>query len=131
MKRLGNRVRSGISLTELMVSVLLLGLLVTTAYRLAGAERAALQSIRQANVALFALEGLRNRLLAELEAGRPADGPTLRAFLADLQVPWPVRCRTVDEGTPGRPARLLRLVMIVPPTATRPGRRFVREVPLP
>ncbi|NLI75109.1 MAG: hypothetical protein GX442_01550 [Candidatus Riflebacteria bacterium] len=131
MKSLGNRVRAGISLTELMVSVLLLGVLVTTAYRLAGAERAALQSIRQANVALFALEGLRNRLLAELEAGRPCDGPRVRAFLADLQVPWPVRCQTVDEGTPGRPARLLRLIMVVPPTAARPGRRYIREVPLP
>ncbi len=131
MKRPGNALSAGTSLTELMVAVLLLGLLVTTAYRLAGAEREALRSIRQANVALFALEGLRNRLLAEIEAGRPCDGDRIRAFLADLQVPWPVHCQTVQAGTSARPDRLLRLVMVIPPTATRPGRRYIREVPLP
>ncbi len=122
--------RRGMSLYEVSLSVLLVSLLAGTAYHLLQAEARALGSIRQANLALFALEGLRNRILAEFQAGRPVDLARAKALAADVKLPVRLEVQEAELPLRGRPERLLRLVMVIPPDdwAASPGRRYVREV---
>lgn len=119
----------GVTLLEVSLSVMLVALLIGTAYHLLQAEAQALRSIRHANLALFALEGLRNRILAEIQAGRPVDLAKAQALAADFQLPVRLAVQEVELPLRGRPERLLRLVLLVPPDpAGVPGRRYVREV---
>jgi prepilin-type N-terminal cleavage/methylation domain-containing protein len=119
--------RRAMTLTEVLLSMMLIGLLLTGVWRMRDSRNHAFQAIKNANVALFALESLRNRIVRDLSIDFTYRPELVAGYVAEMRVPFPITTREEMEGS----RRILVLEMIIPPTTGRPGQRCLREVVLP
>lgn len=119
--------KRGVTLLDLSLAVLLLGILFGTAFRLLEVQRKALQVCKENNLALFILEGQRNRILSDLEAGKPFDERVTRGLLQMIPYPWnltgELKLKTTSPG-----GEVIELSLNVPSRQGMPGKKYLREI---
>lgn len=123
--------KRGITLVDLLLTISLSGLLFAGGYRLVSAQRRALRIARDNNIALFALEGLRNRILYDIMVGYAYDADRGAQYAKDLRLPYPVTLKIVGGTAETASQKRLELRMTVPRRMNGPERTYIREVILP
>jgi len=123
--------KRGVTLVDLLLTISLAGLLFVGGYRLVSAERRALRIARDNNIALYALEGLRNRIVHDIMAGYSYDADRVAKFAQDLKLPYPVELKVVDGVPETGLQKRLEIRMTVPRRMNDPQRTYIREVILP
>lgn len=123
--------KRGITLVDLLVTISLAGLLFAGGFRVISAERHALRVARDNTIALFALEGLRNRILSDIMNNYAFEIDRVRKFADDMKLPYPVELKIFDGSPETAGQRRLVIRMNVPGRMYDPARAYVREVVLP
>lgn len=123
--------KRGVTLIDLLLTITLAGMLFAGGYRVVSAERRAMRVARDNNIALFALEGLRNRILADIMANYSFDADRAAKFVKDMSLPYPIELKVVEGTRDTAMQRRLEIRMIVPRRMNDPERIYVREVILP
>jgi len=123
--------RFGFSLTEVSVTILLLAIMFSTCYRFMRAEQRAIQTTRQSTLAIYALETLRNRVLADLATGGTFDLQKVRGYIKDFRLPYRISVQQTPVSLGSNSKPILRLEMLVRPTAGSSGRSYTREIEFP
>lgn len=123
--------KRGVTLVDLLLTISLAGLLFAGGYRLVSAQRHALRIARDNNIALFALEGLRNRILSDIMKGYTYDADRGAGYAKDLKLPYPVALKIVEGSSDTASQKRLELRMTVPRRQNDPERTYIREVILP
>ena len=82
-------------------------------------------------MAMYALESLRNRILADVMRDFTFDVKKAELYIKDMYLPFTVTAETVVPSDFRDGRKILRLKMKVPTTNDAIGRIYVREVVLP
>lgn len=123
--------KRGVTLVDILLTISLAGLLFAGGYRLVSAERRALRIARDNNIALYALEGLRNRILYDIMSNYAYDADRVAMYARDLDLPYPVELRIADGAPDSGSQKRLEIRMTVPRRMSDPERTYIREVILP
>jgi len=123
--------RRGITLVDLLLTLSLAGILFAGSFRMISAERHALAVAHDNNLALFALEGLRNRILSDIMRDYSFDANRIRTYADDMKLPYPVEMNIIGASSQTSGQRRLELRMSVPKRMNDPARTYIREVILP
>lgn len=123
--------KRGVTLVDLLLTITLAGLLFAGGFRMISAERHALRVARDNNIALFALEGVRNRILSDIMKNFSFDADRAKAYTDDMKLPYPVELNVMDASPESASQRRLVIRMTVPQRMHDPARSYIREVILP
>ncbi|HEY9069086.1 MAG TPA: hypothetical protein VIV61_02460 [Candidatus Ozemobacteraceae bacterium] len=121
----------GVTLVDIMLTISLSVLLFAGGFRLISAERRALRVARENTLALYVLEGLRNRILSDIMRDYTFNPDRLPGYIADLKIPYRVTWRITDPRQETAGQRVLELWMEIPDRMYAGAHRYVREVILP
>jgi len=123
--------RRGVTLVDLLLTLSLATILFAGSFRMVVAERHALSVARDNSIALFALEGLRNRIISDIMKRYTFDADRMRIYTNDMKLPYPVELKIIAASPETGDQRRLELRMLVPARQNDPARTYLREVILP
>ncbi|MBF0500624.1 MAG: prepilin-type N-terminal cleavage/methylation domain-containing protein [Candidatus Riflebacteria bacterium] len=94
------RSRLGLTLLEISISIFLIGILMTGGYSLWHAQNLGLSAARENNIALWVLEGVKNRLLAEAIPFGSISERKIQDIIDEVKLPGGLKltAEKIDEG---------------------------------
>jgi len=116
----------GVTLLELSLSIMLVGILMGGVFSLLQSHRRTLVAARDNNLAFFLLEGIRNRLLSEAGTGNLA-AARYDALVREIRLPAGYRLQIRPEHIVSSQAVVLSIELEVA-VPGRPTRLFSRQV---
>ncbi|HOY65409.1 MAG TPA: hypothetical protein PLP29_00890 [Candidatus Ozemobacteraceae bacterium] len=121
----------GVTLVDMLLTITLCSMLFVGGFRLISAERRALVLARENTLALYALEGLRNRILSDIMREYTFNSDRLAGYIADIKLPHRITWKLLDPLPETAGQRVLQLRMETPERMHAGAHAYIREVILP